>query len=226
VKADDPVAASEALDQVTVELRKVGGPPAWVAAALTVVLIGLVLLSSALWWANARTAQRYRRANADKTAALAQVKALSDQQQELQRRIDNTTDPSQLRAIADQIRALGDKTAAVAGRRAVAGPAGIPGLPGPAGAPGLPGLPGAPGAAGPPGTNGAHGPPGPPGPQGEPGPQGAPGAPGPQGAPGQAGPAGPQGPPGRDATTTTASPTTTTTTKPSKTTTTTLLGGP
>jgi hypothetical protein len=175
-------------------------PKLFVALAV-VSLIALV----SLWWAVGQAQQLRRERNA-KAAALQQVKQLTDQQAELQRRIAATDDPGQLKQLAEQVRALGEQARVVA--EGEAGPAGPPGLPG------LNGIPGDPGPAGPAGETGPQGPVGPAGVNGTPGapgpagPRGDPGPPGPQGEPG---PAGPQGEPGQDAATTT---TTTTTTGP------------
>lgn len=208
-----PARRSDQLDELTANLlgrsKEAGGPDRLVTI-LVALLVVLLLISTWLWNANARTASRYRRANIEKAAALQQVKQLSDQQAELQKRITETNDPGQLRQLADQVKALGEQTRIVA--TSTAGPAGSPGLPGlngipgdpgPSGPPGNQGPQGPPGASGAAGTNGTSGDPGPAGPQGDPGP------PGPQGEPG---PPGPQGPPGQDATTTTTEPSTTTTT--------------
>jgi hypothetical protein len=190
-------------------------PKLFVALA-AVSLIALV----SLWWAVAQAQQLRGERNA-KAAALTQVKQLTDQQAELQRRIAATDDPGQLKQLAEQVRALGEQARVVADGNA--GPAGPPGLPGLNGIPGDPGSPGPAGPAGetgpqgPPGgagANGAPGPPGPAGPRGDPGPPGPQGEPGPAGAQGEPGP---QGPPGQDATTTTTTePATTTTTGPGR----------
>jgi hypothetical protein len=165
----------------------------------------LVTVAS-LWWAIDQTGDLRRERN-QKAAALTQVQQLTNQQIELQRRLDITSDPAQRDDINDQIDALTNRTQDVAER--TAGPAGPPGLPGLDGLPGVPGPPGPPGGQGPPGEAG------PPGATGSPGPAGAGGTPGPagrQGEPGEPGPAGPQGPPGQDAPTTTSSSSSTTTT--------------
>jgi hypothetical protein len=169
---------------------------------VALAVISLVALVS-LWWAVGQAQQLRRERNA-KAAALTQVKQLTDQQAELQRRIAATDDPGQLKQLAEQVKALGEQARVVA--EGEAGPAGPPGLPGLNGIPGDPGPAGPAGPAGPVGETGPQGPAGPagaggaPGPPGPAGPRGDPGPPGPQGEPG---PAGPQGEPGQDATTTT-----------------------
>lgn len=194
---------------------------AFVAAIALVVLFAC--LAGWFWWQADQSNHKIRRQNqtlaresADKATALAKVKQLSDQQAELQGRIDATTDPTQIKALAEQFKALQAQTqVAVEGKAGTAGP------------PGLPGLNGLPGVAGPPGPPGQSIV-GPKGERGDVGPRGEPGVAGPQGAAGETGPAGPQGdpgPPGQDApTTTTTAPPPTTTTSSSSTTTTTTTG--
>jgi hypothetical protein len=166
---------------------------------VALAVVSLVALVS-LWWAVGQAQQLRRERNA-KAAALTQVKQLTDQQAELQRRIAATDDPAQLKQLSEQVKALGEQARVVAD--GAAGPAGPPGLPG---LNGIPGDPGPPGPTGPAGEAGPQGPAGPAGVNGTPGaagptgPRGDPGPPGPQGEPG---PAGPQGEPGHDATTTT-----------------------
>lgn len=211
----DVVARSDHLDERAEELRQKSRGSNRLLTALVVALTALILLSAFLWWRTANQAEALRRERNAKAAALTQVEQLTNQQLELQRRLDATTDPAQRDDINAQIDALTNRTQDVAERDA--GPAGPPGLPG------LDGLPGAPGPAGPAGVQGPAGEPGPAGPVGAQGPAGATGAPGPPGRqgepgepgpPGPPGPAGPQGPPGEAAPTTTTSSTTTTTTGP------------
>lgn len=188
------------LDKLTADLMgrsRGAGRRDWLVPTLVGLLVVLLLLSTWLWAANARTAGKYRKANAAKATALAQIRQLTDQQAELQRRLAATADPAQIGSLNRQLADLTGKTqTAVEGKAGAAGP------------PGLPGLNGAPGAAGPQGSPGAAGPPGPAGAQGSAGAPGAAGPGGPQGVPGEMGPpgpTGPQGPPGQDATTTTTS---------------------
>jgi hypothetical protein len=163
------------------------------------------------WWAISQN-QDLRAERNDKANALAQVKQLSDQMQILQLRLADTSDPDQIRVLADQIKELGARTEQVVvnGEPGTAGPPGLPGLNGAPGPPGVQGEPGPQGPLGPQGPAGQsivgpRGPEGPAGPQGEPGPPGVQGEPGPPGVQGEPGPA---GPPGEPATTTTTTATT------------------
>lgn len=154
----------------------------------------------------------------ERDAALAQVKSAADQKASIQDKLDHTTDPGQVKALADQLKQVDERTkvlvAGTPGAQGAQGAPGIPGIPGEKGDQGPKGDPGAPGADGKPGAPGNPGPAGPAGPQGKPGDSGPPG---PQGEPG---PPGPQGPPGETPTTTTTQPppssssSTTTTTQP------------
>ncbi len=185
----------------------------WVIPTLLAVVAILFFSTCFLWWRTIYQNQELRRERNAKAAALQQVKQLSDQQAELQRRISATDDPGQLRQLAEQVKALGEQTQRVAGGQA--GPAGPPGLPGLNGLPGEQGPAGEPGPSGVNGVDGATGQAGPPGPRGDPGPAGPQGPPGPQGEPGPPGPQGPPGPAAEPvATTTTSAPSTTTTTVP------------
>jgi uncharacterized coiled-coil protein SlyX len=211
----DPLERNAAFnDRVEAGLRRRRRENNWLVpallAALTILFFATCFLAWRLVVKNGEVvAERNAKAN-----ALAQVKQLSDQQADLQRQIAQTTDPAQLRQLADRVKALGEQTQKVAAGEA--GPAGPPGLPGLNGLPGTPGVAGPPGPQGPPGANGANGAAGTPGAAGR---QGDPGPAGPQGDPG---PAGPQGPSGQDApTTSTSTSTTSTTTGPTTTTTTT-----
>lgn len=209
----DPIAASDALDKVTADLARhpTGPPRGWLIPTLVGVLVALVLLSSYLWWDNAATADRYRKANAAKAVALQQVAQLEVQRTQLLEQL--ATAPVQDRqALLERLDQLSEQSKEAAqptsGETGPPGPAGLNGLPGAAGAPGQPGATGPQGPAGPAGEQGRAG---------TPGAAGAPGAAGPQGEQGPVGPAGPpgeQGPPGEPASTTTTStePTTTTTT--------------
>jgi hypothetical protein len=193
----------------------------WLVPVLLSVMAILIAIVCFLWWRTLQQSEEIKRQRNRANNALAQVKQYSDQAEELQKRLVNTDDPSELKAIAEQIKKLGERTQDVAARGGETGPAGPPGIAGLNGEPGQPGISGLPGPPGPQGaqgpagpagvngTNGAPGAPGPPGNQGEPGPAG------PQGEPGPAGPPGPQGPPGEPA------PTTTSSTRPRQTTTTT-----
>lgn len=199
--------------------------------ALSLLLFLLVVVTG-LWALDQRQdALDSARINADlvkeRDAALAQVKEAETQKIDIQEQIDNTDDPGQLKALADQIKAIDKRTQEVVERApgvpGPVGPPGLPGIPGPAGPPGPVGPAGPAGASGADGVPGKTGPAGPAGPQGEPGatgPQGPQGDPGPAGPQGEPGPPGPQGEPGEPA------PTTTTTTEPPTTTTTTTEPGP
>lgn len=208
----------------------------WLVPVLLAALAILFFVSVGLGWYVNQQAAQLRRERDDKATALAQVKQLTDQQEELQRRLLATSDPDQVKALAAQIEDLRTKTAvAVEGQAGTAGPPGLPGLngiQGPAGPAGAAGPPGPQGTAGPAGANGTVGPAGPAGPRGptgRPGPQGEAGPPGPQGEPGPPGPQGPAGEPAPTTTTTTTEPATTTTTTRGRPTTTTttrpILGG-
>lgn len=202
---------SEQSDELDVKIAKLqeGQHRERLVPALLALLGLLIVLICFLWWRSADQAGDLRRERNAKAAALTQVEQLTNQQVELQKRLDATTDPAQRDDINSQIDALTNRTQDVAERDA--GPAGPPGLPGLDGLPGQPGpsgpagVQGPPGEPGPAGATGAQGPPGPAGAAGPPGKQGEPGAPGP---PGPAGPQGPPGPSGEPA------PTTTTTTDP------------
>lgn len=211
----DPVVRSDALDEVTAKLalEPVPGPPqGWLIPTLLAVLVALVLLSSYLWWANARTAERYRRANAEKAVALQQVAQLEVQRTELLAQLA-TAPVADRQALLDRLDRLSEQSKDAAtptsGETGPPGPAGLNGLNGPAGPPGPQGPPGAAGPAGEPGRPGTPGASGPAGPQGPPGPQGEPGPPGPQGEPAPTTTTTEPAP-----TTTTTSTTTTTTTGP------------
>lgn len=218
----------EDLDRLTADLmgrsRTAGGRDRLVTG-LVAILVVLLILTCWLWAANARTADKYRKANTARASALQQVKQLNDEIATLQARRSVTTDPAQIDAINRQLIDLQAKTAvAVEGKAGEAGPPGLPGL---NGAPGAAGPQGTPGEAGPAGQTGAQGTPGAAGAPGPAGPAGKAGETGPAGPPGPEGPPGPQGPPGQDATTTSSSTTTTTRPGNSTTTTTTLIpGGP
>lgn len=211
----DPVAQSEALDRVTADLvvRPTRPIPArWVVPVLAAVTIASLAGCGWFWWSATQDRDRYKKANAAKAAALAQVKQLNDQRTALRDQLDAAKDPAQFayfsQLLADNITATGQL---VAGQPATSS---APGAPGPPGVNGVNGLPGPAGPKGDPGQSitGATGPAGPAGPRGDPGPQGPAGTPGPAGAQGDPGPAGPQGPPGEtNSSSTTTQPTTTTT---------------
>lgn len=209
--SNDAVARSDRLDAAQAGFDQPRRHDRLIPILMTLLTV-LFLLTCFLLWRTSRQAAALRSERNAKTTALQQVKQLTDQQAELQHRLEGTDDPDQLRALAAQIADLRAKTSrATDGEAGEAGPPGIPGLNGLPGADGRDGRDGAPGPAGPAGPAGAVGRPGAPGPAGPAGPQGDPGPAGPQGEPG---PAGPQGEPGQDATTTTTTepPTTTTTT--------------
>lgn len=218
----DPVAQSEALDRVTADLAVRPAYPStphrWVVPLLAAVTIFSLLGCGWFWWSATQDRDRYQKANAEKAAALAQVKQLNDQRSALRDQLDATKDPAQFayfsQLLADNITATGQL---VAGQTATSS---APGAPGPPGVNGVNGLPGPAGAKGDPGQSitgpaGAPGAAGQAGPKGDPGPAGAPGVAGPPGPQGDPGPQGPPGPAGQDA------PTTTTTQPPESTTTTT-----
>ncbi len=224
----DPVTRSESFDEAGL-----GPPPPtsspWLVYVLGAVTVMALLLCAYFWRSATQDRDRFQKASAQKSAALQQVKQLSEQQAELQRRLAGTADPARIESLNRQISDLANRTqAAVDGRAGLAGPPGLPGL---NGLPGDPGPPGATGPQGPPGPAGDPGPPGTPGnagatgSAGPAGPQGEPGAAGPAGPQGEPGPPGPQGPPGEPAPTTTSSSSSTTsssttTTEPPTTTTT------
>ena len=193
----------------------------------TLIIVALILfllvVGLGLWGLSNNDALRRERDQKaqllkERDAALAQVKSGSDQKASIQDKLDHTTDPGQIKALADQLKQVDERTknlvANTPGAQGPAGPPGIPGIPGEKGDQGPKGDPGASGADGKPGAPGNPGPAGPAGPQGKPGDSGPPG---PQGEPG---PPGPQGPPGEAPTTTTTQP------PPSSTTTTTTTTGP
>ena len=199
----DLVARAEDLENRTEAFQHRKGP-SWLIGALLAFIGLLMVVICVLWWRDALHNEELRKERDAKTAALQQVEQLADQQAELQRRLEGTDDPDQLKAFAAQIDDLRAKTSqAVGGEAGVAGPPGIPGLnglPGEDGRDGRDGTSGPSGPAGPAGEAGRPGSPGPPGPAGRDGQDGAVGPQGPQGEPG---PAGPQGEPGQDATATT-----------------------
>lgn len=160
--------------------------PTRIETFLLIALTALFMLSCFLGWRVSNQATELREQRDEKVAALLQVKQLSEQRQELQGRMDTTTDPVQRVALERQLADLGDQT-----WRVVVGKAG------PAGAVGAPGLPGLPGPSGPPGPAGRDGR------DGDVGPRGERGEPGPQGPRGEVGPAGPPGQPASTTTTTT-----------------------
>lgn len=215
----------EVLDQKFEHLAVVADADDRLIRRLIIALVTVTLVACVLaWYAFHQTgiAERERRRA---ETAIEQIKQIGTQKQTVKTQIDNTTDPAQLKVLADRLAQLEDATQKIA-RDSSSGT--ITGPPGPAGLNGIPGANGkdgrdstVPGPAGPPGADGKDGRdstvPGPRGAQGEPGPsgpQGEPGPAGPQGAPG------PQGPPGQDATTTT------TTTTPSSSSSTTTTTGP
>lgn len=204
----DPVERSEDLDAQTADMavhhRQASPSVPWLIPVLGAITVVSLLLCAFFWWSASQDRDRYRRANAEKAAALVRVTQLLDQIE--------AAAPQDRAALVDRATEAAKPSAGVTG---APGPPGLNGLPGP---PGPPGQAGATGPQGPPGTSGdpgRPGTPGAPGSSGPAGPQGEPGPPGPQGEPG------PQGPPGEPAaTTTTEPPTTTTTTEPPTTTTT------
>ena len=193
------------------------GPNQWLLPVFGALSLVLFFIACGLLWWVINQNEDLRRERNEKTSALTRVEQLSEQQAELQRRIEATDDPTQLRSLAEQVKALSEQTSRVAGAEAgPAGPPGVPGLNGLPGEPGAPGVPGSPGPPGPAGANGANGSNGAPGAAGPPGPRGEQGPAGPTGEQGPAGPQGEPGPPGEPASTSTSTTTssTTTTTQP------------
>src|SRR6184192_928349 len=109
----DPIERGDDLDRLTADLmgrsRATGGRD-WLVSTLVALLVILLLTSTWLWSANARTAAKYRRANVDKAVALQQVKQLNDQRIDLLSRLAATADPAQKAAIAGQLQDLSAKT--------------------------------------------------------------------------------------------------------------------
>ena len=203
---------SDAIDKLTADLigrSRGAGARDWVVPVLVALLVALLLVSTWLWNVNARTATRYRRANAEKAVALQRVNQLNVQIDDLSGRLAQAQTANaplaDRQAILDQINGvrhqLDEAATPAAGSSGPPGPAGLNGLPGAAGQDGQPGATGPPGPAGPAGEQGRTG---------AAGPAGKDGRDGADGATGPAGPPGPQGPPGQDATTTSSSTTTTT----------------
>jgi hypothetical protein len=142
----------------------------WVAIVLTFAVIGVTL---------AVLAGRQADVSAEQSAERGRRVALE---------VDLTQQKAKTQALAEQIRALGEKPVVSPGS-----PPEVITIPGITGPQGVPGPDGRDGARGPRGFTGLDGPAGPPG---APGADGAPGAPGAAGEPGPVGPAGPEGPQG------------------------------
>lgn len=207
----DPVTRSEDLDAHTADMavhhQQESPSVPWLIPLLGAVTVASLLLCAFFWWSASQDRDRYRKANAQKAAALQRVGQLLDQ--------ISAAQPQDRAALVSQATEAAKPSAGATG---APGPPGLNGLPGPAGPAGPPGQPGVIGPQGPPGTPGEPGRAGTPGPAGASGPAGAQGDPGPQGPQGEPGP---QGPPGSDTTTTSPPPTTSSTTTPTSSTTTT-----
>ena len=212
----DPVTRSEDLDAQTADMavhhQQASPSVPWLIPLLGAVTVLSLLLCVFFWWSASQDRDRYRKANAEKAAALQRVTQLLDQ--------ISSAQPQDRAALVSQATEAAKPSAGATGTpgppglNGLSGPPGPPGQPGATGPQGPPGLPGEPGRSGSPGPAGATGTPGPAGAQGDPGP------PGPQGEPG------PQGPPGEPAPTTTTTEPPTTTTEPPTTTTTAPGNGP
>lgn len=184
----DATSRSDDLDDRVEHLQRKVGRNDRLVPVLIVALALLLFASLFLLWRTARQAEALRNERNAKASALTQVEQLTNQQIELQRRLNATADQAERDDLNAQLDSLTNRTKDVAGR--TAGPAGPPGLPG------LDGLPGPSGPAGPAGAQGPAGVPGPAGPAGIQGPAGARGPAGPAGERGEVGPTGPQGEPG------------------------------
>lgn len=212
----DPVTRSEDLDAHTADMavqhQQASPTVPWLVPILGAVTVVSLLACAYFWWSAAQDRDRFRRANAEKASALAQVAQYTKQLDDLkaQRATAPPADKDALTARIDQLStAISEAAKPQGGTIGPPGPPGINGLPGIQGPKGDPGqsITGPAGQAGPRGEAGTRGDPG----QTVVGPKGDPGDPGP---PGPKGDPGPQGPPGQDATTSTSSTSTTTTTAP------------